>query len=84
MELKELKAEAKKHGYYLLKVQKYEKLEPCTCGYRKRRTLTSFDNNEYGVMLECMRCGLHTKKMSTCDMAKKEWNEMIRRMTRKS
>ena len=74
MELRELKQEAKKAGFYLLKAQPREKLLPCTCGCKKRRTLYS----PKGVVLECTKCGRHTRYAKNPTDARAFWNAGIR------
>ena len=73
MTLDELKVEAEKHGYKLIKKQESVKLLPCTCGCNRRAEWV------YGrqVFYSCNRCGKKSPCSNTKIGAKRAWNEMI-------
>ena len=73
MTLEELKAEAAKHGYRLVKHSGYIKLHPCTCGHTKRHTWCVKD----GYMLECYKCGKQGYVGATRTDARRQWNKRI-------
>lgn len=75
MTLEELKAEAKRQGYNLIKIPVREKLLPCTCGYNRR---SHWENINGEVSLYCEKC---FKKATgkTEKEARRNWNEMIRK-----
>lgn len=75
MTLEELKAEAKKQGYKLIKIQTREKLLPCTCGCNRR---THWGNINGEVSLHCERCFKAARGKSEAE-ARRNWNEMIRK-----
>lgn len=78
MTVEELKEEAKKHGYYLLKptpTNKYVKLLPCTCGYKHRERV--YDDNNY-IAFRCKKCGKQSDFKRVISWAVEAWNEMIK------
>ena len=72
MSYEELKEEAKRQGYKLIKKQPYIRKLPCVCG-RKRQTLWF---GSLGYFYAC-ECGRRSVGASTEKKAKIEWNEMI-------
>lgn len=77
MTLKELKAEAKKRGYKLVKDSRAPKFNPCTCGCKVLEKWVSRwpDGNFY--YLVCKKCGKKSGYGKTQAEAVKQWNEMI-------
>lgn len=75
MTLEELKIEANKLGYKLIKNNPMPKLKPCVCGC-KQRTEWSCHNPD-GVRLECVKCGLSTPVVKTRREAINSWNDLI-------
>ena len=77
MTVEELKAEANKLGYNIIKKQEYIKLLPCTCGSVKRKIW--YRNGHYGEtkFYECLHCGKKSAPVYTENEAKKNWNSMI-------
>lgn len=73
MTLDELKAEAKKMGYKLIKDSPYERFLPCTCGCNRRSLYVLPDG--YGYV--CQKCGRKAKGRTEIE-AKKNWNRMVR------
>lgn len=81
MTLDELKAEAKRQGYNLIKIQKKEKLLTCVCGCNRRSHFDYYKNGKWGYGLECKRC----KKIvygTTEAEVRSEWNKMVRMETK--
>ena len=75
MTLEELKAEAKRQGYKLIKDENI-RLEPCLCGGTRREWWSGPD----GVKVVCLRCGLESPWVPRCEGkngVKKAWNAMI-------
>lgn len=70
MTLEELKAEAKKMGYKLVKDSPYERWNACTCGHN-RRTLWTTPN---GYRYVCNKCGRSVEGRTQRE-AKKNWNK---------
>lgn len=78
MTLDELKKEAKKQGYYVMKPStNYTKFLPCTCGYKKRTELHA--ENSYMIAYQCKRCGLQSEFRPSAEEARIAWNELIER-----
>jgi len=78
MTYKELKAEADKLGYVLLKRQEKIKFLPCRCGHNRRsRQYFSREGTGY-VRLICMKCGHKTGWAKGEDAARKLWNEEMK------
>ena len=77
MTLEVLKAEAEAHGYKLIPIKADEKFLPCTCGSNRREHWSRWKGNEYGITLQCMRCGKRVSGATEAE-AKHNWNEMIR------
>ena len=73
MTLEELKAEAAKHGYRLIKVPKHIAMLPCTCGHNKRSTWCV----DGGYILECLKCGKQGYAGTTRNDARIQWNRRI-------
>ena len=78
MTLDELKIEAEKLGYRLVKNQPYIRLLPCTCGRKRVEEWLDYgfgvrDNHFYA----CPRCGKKSPPAKTMREAKRAWNEMI-------
>lgn len=71
MTIEEIKAEAKKHGYTLIKINKYEKLAPCKCG---RKHLTRWIKFEGGIQFECPICGATAPVGKNEREARHNWN----------
>lgn len=79
MTYQELKVEADKLGYNLVKKQKSIKLLPCICG-SKRRSMwitTIRDTREVQRILACAKCGMKAPPGNTVQEAKENWNKMI-------
>lgn len=73
MTLKELKEEARRQGYYLVKAENpYEKLKPCViCGNNRR---DHFKTKDAKVAMRCTKCGFTV--LGTSERAiHKKWNE---------
>ena len=76
MTFEELKEEAARQGYRLVKFKKYIRIEPCTCGSRKRLHFTKWDGKKLWISLKCISCGKEALGENEED-AKLNWNEMI-------
>ena len=75
MTLEELRAEAKKHGYYIIQ-RKHEKILPCVCGSKRREHHYSYKDGKHNYFLTCNKCGRSVKGYSEEDV-KHQWNLMI-------
>lgn len=75
MELEELKAEAEKLGYKLVKKQESTALLPCTCGGGKPHEWLQF--GETGYIYRCEKCDKEGKLCKTKTDARRAWNQMI-------
>ena len=76
MTLEELKKEAKKQGYYVMKPTSiYTKFLPCTCGYNKRTEVHAEDT--FAIAYKCKKCGLQSEFREKAEWARQAWNEMI-------
>lgn len=74
MTLEELKAEAKRQGYKLIKV-KTPRFEPCLCGHNVHQWVSG----PKGWAVYCKHCGLNSPWAAKNKTAVIEaWNEMIR------
>ena len=73
MTLDELKAEAKRQGYKLIKDNPMPKLLPCICG-SKHRILWSCAE---GLYFECGGCGRTACPGRTERKARENWNRMV-------
>lgn len=78
MNLEELKAEAAKLGYNLVKKQPYIKLSHCTCGEKKPSELFYY-TEENGEMrfYKCDNCGLSALPAKTDRQARENWNQLV-------
>lgn len=74
MTVEELKSEAKKLGYKLIKDVRPPKLLPCICGCNKRAEW--WDSVHCWVELECRRCGLIAIGKDRTE-AIRVWNSMV-------
>lgn len=72
-----LKKEAAELGYYLMKMRKYDKYLPCSCGGKKRKNINTKDNDgDPIVILECYKCGRQVMGF-TPKQAKENWNAVM-------
>lgn len=74
MTVEELKLEAAKLGYNIIKKAENIKFLPCVCGYNKRN-LWFCSNNM--CFYKCQRCGFSGYKGKTQNEAKRNWNKAI-------
>lgn len=72
MDLGDLKIEADRLGYRLVKKTEYAVFKPCICGYNRRSRRQSPD----GIFFECEHCGLKSKPGKNETEARKMWNRM--------
>lgn len=79
MTLEEIKIEAAKLGYKLVKKQKSIKLLPCTCGSKRRTMWITTAGGTKGVqrILVCDKCGMEAPPGNTIQEAKENWNRII-------
>jgi len=73
MTLDELKAEAKRQGYKLIKDNPMPKMLPCVCGSKHRTQWSRAD----GWYYECDGCGRKAKPGKTERKARENWNRMV-------
>lgn len=77
MTLEELKVEAKKQGYKLVKDIPYEKFLPCKCGHNRRKKYYGFYNMGYSYRYVCNKCGYYVDGKTEKE-AKHNWNEKMK------
>ena len=73
MTLEELKTEANKLGYNVIKKQQHIKMQPCKCG--SKNLGIGIDNGMYCI--ECNKCGFSSKPAKTQKQSRSNWNEEI-------
>lgn len=83
MTYEELKVEADKLGYNLVKKQKSVKLLQCRCGGNRREEWLVMDpsTGEIQRQLRCIKCGREAPPGNTVQEAKENWNRMIEEST---
>ena len=86
MTLEELKREAKKRGYGLIKLHSREKLLPCVCGHGRRKHCNMYvqKSGRFYYYLVCEKCGLKSPYADTEEEAKEKWNAMIEKYEREN
>ena len=78
MNLEELKAEAAKLGYNLVKKQPYIKLLHCTCGEKKPSEWFYYQGENRGMIIyKCDNCGLSAIPAKTDRQARENWNHLV-------
>ena len=78
MNLEELRAEAAKLGYNLVKKQPYIKLSRCTCGENKPSEWFYYtEENKVMRIYKCDNCGLSALPAKTNRQARENWNQLI-------
>ena len=79
MTYEELKVEADKLGYKLIKKQKTVKLLRCRCGSNRREewVVVNSSTGKFQRQLICVKCGLSAPPGNTLKEAKENWNKMI-------
>lgn len=79
MTFEELKIEAEKQGYTLIKKQPYVKLLPCTCGAKRIAVWFRASNSqeETGSFCKCLKCGAEGKVAKTQREARINWNNKV-------
>ena len=84
MTLDELKKEAKKHGYGLIKLHSRTKMLPCTCGHNRRSHCNVYHHKSgrFYYYLVCNKCGLKSPCADTEEEAKEKWNNMIEELNK--
>ena len=71
MTFEELKAEAKRQGYNLVKKPTYIPLKPCVCG---AKLSVKAKWTIYGNAYKCIKCGLESTPSKTQKGAREYWN----------
>lgn len=76
MTFEELKAEAERQGYYLMKKPTYIPKKPCVCG--AKRSVRMFYTNK-GKGFYCNKCklGLNEQVAKTDKQAQINWNKLV-------
>lgn len=77
MKLEELKSEAAKLGYNLVKKQPYIKLSPCTCGEKKPHEWFCTGENRGMRFYKCDNCELSAPSAKTNREARENWNKLV-------
>lgn len=81
MTFEELKKEAKKQGYKLIKIKPSVKFLPCICGCKRRTWWSSsymMSDRKSETFVVCKRCGLQSPKVvGNNNDVKIAWNNMI-------
>lgn len=76
MTVNELREEAKKLGYGIIKLKNKEKFEYCVCGHNRRRMTFNSTNNK--VAYYCLNCNFTAPYGEDELDARSKWNEAIR------
>ena len=82
MTVEELKAEAKRLGYNIIKKPESVKLLPCVCGHKRVEQYYKHiqgKKKESGHFYWCQWCGREAEVGKTKIEAKKRWNEAMER-----
>lgn len=77
MTLEELKSEAKKHGYKLIKERPYIRLAHCVCGHKSIGTWFTYGGEPTMYHHECYKCGFTSEPAPTKYEARQKWNECV-------
>ena len=78
MTLEQIRAEAKKHGYKLVKEYPYVRMMPCICGHKNIAYCSTFgDKSKKPYYHQCSKCGLTSERTKTKYEAKLKWNECV-------
>lgn len=77
MTVDELRTEANKLGYNLVKKQVYTKLVRCTCGCKPSQVMVWNGRKFIGYSHVCKTCGNQSAPHKLKYKAKLNWNEMI-------
>ena len=77
MNLEELKSEAAKLGYNLVKKQPYITLLPCTCGEKKPHEWSCTGENRGMRFYKCDNCELSAPSAKTNREARENWNKLV-------
>ena len=81
MTLEELKTEAKKYGYKLVKDTPYIRLAHCVCGHKSISSWTTFgEKTPTPYSHQCRKCGFASEPARTKYEAKLKWNECVERV----
>lgn len=84
MTVEELKLEAKKLGYNIIKKPESIKLLPCACNNKKPKPYYRHvigKKNESGHFYWCQQCDMKSEIGKTHIEAKRKWNEAIERVS---
>lgn len=76
MTVEELKIEAKKLGYSIIKNNPKPKKSPCTCGRKMLETWYCGDGIDNRITIKCPRCEKRASG-TTLREAIENWNKMI-------
>ena len=74
MTVEELKKEARKLGYTIIKKNPYITLDPCKCGRKKPWMWPAQDGSEF---YKCPDCGLRAPNAKNNRQARINWNELV-------
>lgn len=74
MTVEELKAEAKKLGYTVIKKSEPVKILPCICGKNRRERWYRGSN----IFYKCAYCGFKSPEANTDRQANLNWNEAVK------
>ena len=79
MTCEELRIEANKLGYTLVKKKENVKLDPCVCGYNRRELWSYAEKGICYYYYQCKKCGVTSKDYSDRNIlqAKKGWNRFV-------
>ena len=74
MTFEELKEEAKRQGYNLVKNPTYIPLAKCSCG---AKLSVKAKWTVYGHAYKCIKCGLESNPAKTYKQARENWNKAV-------
>ena len=77
MTVDELKEEAKKLGYNVVKRQEWIKLKPCKCGRKRIDQWVDWSHHEASIYYKCPQCGRKSEGCRTEREARIAWNNIV-------
>ena len=79
MTLEQLRTEAQRHGYKLVKERPYIRMLPCVCGHKNIGLYAKLSNDKATAPYshKCWKCGFTSEPAKTKYQAKLKWNECV-------
>ena len=83
MTLEQLKAEAKKYGYKIVKDLPYIRMLPCVCGNKSIAYMSAWETPT-PYYHRCRKCGFESQRARTKYEARIKWDECIEKAKEKN